>query len=128
MLADIRDGGDEAVLALSQRLDDWSPESFRLSPEQIETIMATLPQQVIDDITFAQTQIRNFARIQQASIQDVEVKTLPGVFMGQLITGLHSLFSNFYLSKWVAPGLSGVVGALVSLITSFLAVRRAKLV
>ena len=43
-----------------------------------------------------------------------------------LMTGLHSLFDNFYLSKWVALGLSGVVGALVALITSFLAVQRAK--
>ena len=50
MIADIRDGGDDAVLALSRRLDDWSPESFRLSPDQIEDIVATLPQQVIDDI------------------------------------------------------------------------------
>jgi sulfopropanediol 3-dehydrogenase len=82
MLADVRTKGDEAVLALSYQLDDWSPESFRLSPEQIEDIVATLPQQVIDDIRFAQTQIRNFAQIQRASIQDVEVETLPGVFLG----------------------------------------------
>lgn len=82
MIADIRAGRDDAVLALSRRLDDWSPESFRLSPDQIEDIIAMLPQQVIDDIRFAQTQIRNFAQIQRASIQDVEVETLPGVFLG----------------------------------------------
>jgi sulfopropanediol 3-dehydrogenase len=82
IIADIRDGGDDAVRALSRRLDDWSPESFRLSLDQIEDIVATLPQQVIDDIRFAQTQIRNFAQIQRASIQDVEVETLPGVFLG----------------------------------------------
>ncbi|MBO0951918.1 histidinol dehydrogenase [Fibrella forsythiae] len=82
MLADVKHGGDAAVRALSRRLDDWSPESFRLSPEQIEAIVAMLPQQVIDDIRFAQTQIRNFAQIQRASIQDVEVETLPGVFLG----------------------------------------------
>lgn len=82
MLVDVRTGGDDAVRALSHRLDNWSPESFRLSSDQIEAIVATLPQQVIDDITFAQTQIRNFARIQRASIQDVEVETLPGVFLG----------------------------------------------
>ncbi|WP_018618623.1 histidinol dehydrogenase [Spirosoma luteum] len=82
MIADIRDGGDDAVRTLSRRLDDWSPESFRLSPDQIGDIVAMLPQQVIDDIRFAQTQIRNFAQIQRASIQDVEVETLPGVFLG----------------------------------------------
>ena len=82
MLADVRAGGDAAVRTLSERLDNWSPASFRLSKEEIETIIAGLPQQVIDDITFAQTQIRNFAQIQRASIQDVEVETLPGVFLG----------------------------------------------
>jgi sulfopropanediol 3-dehydrogenase len=82
MLADVRTGGDAAVRSLSERLDNWSPASFRLSPEQIESIIATLPQQVIDDIRFAQTQIRNFAQIQRASIRDVEVETLPGVFLG----------------------------------------------
>ncbi len=82
MLTDVRAGGDAAVRTLSERLDNWSPERFRLSPEHIESIIASLPQQVIDDITFAQTQIRNFAQIQRASIQDVEVETLPGVFLG----------------------------------------------
>jgi sulfopropanediol 3-dehydrogenase len=65
MLADVRTEGDAAVRSLSERLDNWSPASFRLSPEQIESIIATLPQQVIDDIRFAQTQIRNFAQIQR---------------------------------------------------------------
>lgn len=82
MLADVRKGGDEAVRNLSCRLDNWSPACFRLSPEQIESIVATLPQQVLDDIRFAQTQIRNFAQIQRASMQDVEVETLPGVILG----------------------------------------------
>ncbi|MEZ0538108.1 histidinol dehydrogenase [Fibrella arboris] len=82
MLADIKAGGDEAVRALSRRLDDWSPESFRLLPEQIEAIIATLPEQVIDDIRFAQAQIRHFAQIQRETIRDVEVETLPGVLLG----------------------------------------------
>ena len=82
MLTDIRVGGDAAVRSLSERLDNWSPASFRLSKDEIEAIIASLPQQVIDDITFAQTQIRNFAQIQRASIRDVEVETLPGVFLG----------------------------------------------
>lgn len=82
MLADVASRGDAAVRDLSARLDSWSPESFRLSPDQIESIIATLPEQVIDDIQFAQTQIRNFAQIQRGAIQDVEVETLPGVFLG----------------------------------------------
>ena len=82
MLTDVTKRGDAAVRELSARLDKWSPASFRLSAEQIETIIATLPEQVLDDIRFAQTQIRNFARIQREAIRDVEVETLPGVILG----------------------------------------------
>ena len=82
MLSDVTDRGDAAVRELSARLDKWSPISFRLSEEQIENIIADLPQQVIDDIKFAQKQIRNFAQKQRESIKDIEVETLPGVFLG----------------------------------------------
>ncbi len=82
MLENVGTNGDVAVREYSAKLDKWSPESFKLSEQEIKDIVATLPQQVIDDITFAQTQIRNFAQIQRASITDVEVETLPGVFLG----------------------------------------------
>jgi sulfopropanediol 3-dehydrogenase len=82
MLEKVATEGDSAVREFSVNLDKWSPESFRLSDADIKEIIAGLPQQVIDDITFAQTQIRNFAQIQRASIQDVEVETLPGVILG----------------------------------------------
>ena len=64
---------------------DWTigrPKVFDCRLTRLSDIIAMLPQQVIDDIRFAQTQIRNFAQIQRASIQDVEVETLPGVFLG----------------------------------------------
>jgi sulfopropanediol 3-dehydrogenase len=82
MLNDIKERGDVAVRELSARLDKWSPESFRLSEKEIKEIVATLPKQVIDDIKFAQKQIRNFAQKQRKSIKDIEVQTLPGVFLG----------------------------------------------
>ena len=82
MLNDITEKGDTAVRELSTRLDKWSPESFRLSAEQIKNIIAGLPQQVIDDIKFAQVQIRNFAQHQKDALKDIEVETLPGVFLG----------------------------------------------
>ena len=82
MLNDVTEKGDVAVRELSARLDKWCPESFKLSPEQIKSIIAGLPQPVIDDIKFAQTQIRNFAQKQRESILDIEVETLPGVFLG----------------------------------------------
>lgn len=82
MLENVTQNGDKAVREYSSKLDKWSPESFRVSAEQAQEIIDSLPQQVIDDIKFAQTQIRNFAQIQRNSIKDVEVETLPGVFLG----------------------------------------------
>jgi sulfopropanediol 3-dehydrogenase len=82
MLEKVTLEGDKAVREFSANLDKWSPANFRLSETEIKDIIAGLPQQVIDDITFAQTQIRNFAQIQRESIKDVEVETLPGVILG----------------------------------------------
>ncbi len=82
ILDDIRNRGDEAVQELSIRFDDWDPESFKLSPEQIKEIINSLPVQVIDDIKFAQEQVRGFAEHQLAALQDIEVETLPGVILG----------------------------------------------
>ena len=82
MLENVTQNGNRAVREYSSKLDKWSPESFRVTSEEAEAIIASLPQQVIDDIKFAQTQIRNFAQIQRESIKDVEVETLPGVILG----------------------------------------------
>jgi len=82
ILDDIRNRGDEAVRELSIRFDNWNPESFKLRPEQINGIIDSLPVQVIDDIKFAQEQVRGFAEHQLAALQDIEVETLPGVILG----------------------------------------------
>jgi len=82
VIKDIETNGDAAVRKYSEKFDSWSPQSFKLSREQIEEIIRSVPAQVIDDIKFAQKQIRNFAQKQRASIQDIEVETLPGVILG----------------------------------------------
>ncbi|MDR6550479.1 histidinol dehydrogenase [Paenibacillus qinlingensis] len=74
--------GDAAVRQISEKFDNWSPESFRLSEAQIQEIIASVPDRVKDDIRFAQQQIRHFAEKQLATIHDLEVETLPGVFLG----------------------------------------------
>jgi sulfopropanediol 3-dehydrogenase len=74
--------GDAAVRELSEKFDKWSPKSFRLSDEEIQAAMSRLPAKTIDDIKFAQAQIRKFAEIQKAALQDVEEETFPGVFLG----------------------------------------------
>src|ERR1700688_561340 len=82
ILADIAARGEAAVREYSEKFDKWSPASFRLSPSEIDGCVHALPQQVIEDIHFAQTQIRNFALVQRAALRDVEVETLPGVVLG----------------------------------------------
>lgn len=82
ILDDVTRRGDAAVRDLSVKFDSWSPDSFRLSREQIDAIIATVPAEVIEDIRFAQTQIRRFAQIQRDSMTDVEVETIPGVRLG----------------------------------------------
>src|SRR6478735_894624 len=83
VIADVRANGDDAVRRYSQRFDRWSPASFRLSEDQIRKIMASLPGTVLDDLRFAQAQVRGFAQAQRDSLRDFEVETLPGVFLGQ---------------------------------------------
>lgn len=83
VIAEIRTDGDAAVRRYAEQFDKWSPESFRLSDEEIDRIIATLDPQVIEDIAFVQTQIRDFAQAQRDSLVDFEVETLPGVLLGQ---------------------------------------------
>ncbi|MCT1550142.1 histidinol dehydrogenase [Brevibacterium casei] len=83
VIADVRERGDEAVREYSEKFDKWSPESFRLSPKQIDEIIATVPQQAIDDIKAVQDRVRGFARRQLDSLQDFEAETEPGVLLGQ---------------------------------------------
>ena len=82
IIADVAKRGDAAVRELSERFDKWSPPSFRLGADEIAALVAKVAPQTIDDIKFAQAQIRNFAEIQRASLRDVEVETLPGVVLG----------------------------------------------
>src|SRR5947207_405496 len=82
IIADVKARGDAAVRELSERFDKWSPTSFRLSDDEIRALVAKVPPTTIDDIKFAQAQIRNFAEIQRAALRDVEVETLPGVVLG----------------------------------------------
>jgi sulfopropanediol 3-dehydrogenase len=83
VIADVRARGDAAVREYSEQFDRWSPESFRLSAEQIERIVATVPAQVVEDIEAVQARVRRFAQVQRDSLHDVEVETEPGVFLGQ---------------------------------------------
>lgn len=81
-IKEIETRGDAAVREFSEKFDKWSPDSFRLSEEQIKEIVGKVPQDVIEDIKFAQKNIREFAEAQLASLNDVEVENIPGVTLG----------------------------------------------
>ena len=91
VLADIGKRGDAAVREYSTTFDKWSPAAFRLSRADIDACYRELPAQAIEDIRFAQQQVRNFAQIQRAALQDVEVETLPGVVLGHRNIAISSV-------------------------------------
>ena len=81
-LQDIETRGDTAVRELSEKFDSYSPETFRLSQQEIDGLIGQLSPRELQDIQFAQEQVVNFARAQRASMTDIEVETLPGVILG----------------------------------------------
>ena len=81
-LADIETRGDAAIRDLSEKFDNYSPTSFRLSQSEIDAAMSQVSTRNMEDIKFAQTQIRTFAEAQRASMLDIEVETMPGVILG----------------------------------------------
>jgi len=83
VIADIRERGDAAVREYSEKFDGYAADSYLMTDEQIAEVMARVPQQVIDDITFVQDQVRFMAQKQLESLQEFEIETLPGVFLGQ---------------------------------------------
>jgi sulfopropanediol 3-dehydrogenase len=82
ILADIKARGDAAVRELSIRFDKWDRQNFRLSEAEIQACLDQLTPRDLEDIRFAQTQVRNFAEHQKAALRDIEVETLPGVVLG----------------------------------------------
>lgn len=82
ILDDIAARGDGAVRELSAKFDRWEPPQFRLTKQEIERLIDSLPEQVVEDITFAQAQIRRFAEAQRSALQDLEIETIPGVRLG----------------------------------------------
>lgn len=82
ILADIEARGDAAVRELSQKFDGYAPASFRLSQSEIEALMSRVSTRDMEDIRFAQEQVRRFAEAQRASMTDIEIETMPGVILG----------------------------------------------
>ena len=91
ILADIDKRGDQAVRELSEKFDKWAPASFRLSPTEVEHAISRVDRQDLDDIRFAQAQVRSFAEKQKACLKDLEVETMPGVVLGHRNIPVNSI-------------------------------------
>jgi sulfopropanediol 3-dehydrogenase len=91
ILADIDARKDAAVADLSKKFDNWSPKDFRLSPAEIERAIAQVSKRDLEDIKFAQAQVRNFAQKQRETMKDLEVETLPGVVLGHKHIPVNSI-------------------------------------
>lgn len=82
LLADIATRGDAAVREMSVKFDGWDRTDFRLTDAEIGACLSELPARALDDIRFAQEQVRNIAQAQRESMKDIEVETLPGIMLG----------------------------------------------
>jgi len=116
VLSDIEDQGDDAVRRFSEKFDGWSPTSFRLGMGEIEACVAQLATSDIEDIKFAQAQVRGFAQAQRDALRDIEVETLPGVFLGHKNIPVDSVGCYVPGGKYplVASAHMGVVTAKVA--------------
>ena len=91
ILGRIEAKGDAAVRELSQKFDNWSPQEFKLSPQDIERAISQVAKRDLEDIKFAQAQVRNFAQKQKDTMLDLEVETLPGVILGHKHIPVNSI-------------------------------------
>jgi sulfopropanediol 3-dehydrogenase len=91
ILGEIKARGDDAVRDLSVKFDKWSPASFRLSAQEIEKAIGQVARRDLEDIKFAQAQVRGFAQKQRETMKDLEVETLPGVILGHRHIPVNSI-------------------------------------
>ena len=91
ILAEVEARRDAAVRELSQRFDNWSPPSFKLTANEVERAISRVAKRDLNDIKFAQAQVRNFAQKQKETLRDLEVETLPGVVLGHRHIPVNSI-------------------------------------
>src|SRR6476661_4760318 len=91
ILAQVEDHKDQAIRELSKQFDNWEPKDFRLTPAEIEKAISQVSKRDLDDIKFAQAQVRNFAQKQRDTMKDLEVETLPGVILGHRHIPVNSI-------------------------------------
>src|SRR6201997_5227876 len=91
ILAQVDARKDAAIRELSEKFDKWSPKDFKLTPAEVEKAIAQVGKRDLEDIKFAQAQVRNFAQKQRDTMLDLEVETLPGVVLGHKHIPVNSI-------------------------------------
>lgn len=116
ILEDIETRGDDAVREYSRKFDKWDPPQFRLSQAEIDAAIAEVPAQAIEDIRVAREQVKRFAEAQRASMQDLEIETLPGVVLGHRHVPMDSVGCYVPGGKYplIASALMSIVTAKVA--------------
>ncbi|GAA1979199.1 histidinol dehydrogenase [Amycolatopsis minnesotensis] len=82
ILHDVETEGLPAIRRYSEQLDNWNPESFVVSADEIAKAREAVPDELGRELEFALGQVRNFAAKQRETLTDLEVETLPGVVLG----------------------------------------------
>ncbi len=124
LLDRLRTGGESAVRELSREFDRWDPEDFRVADAEVERAADELSDEVKESIAFAQEQVRDFARLQRATLTDLEVETRPGVILGHrhvpvssvgcyVPGGRYTLIASSYMSI-IPARVAGVDRVVVS--------------
>jgi len=91
IFGEVKARGDKAIRELSKKFDNWEPRDFRLTPAEIEKAIAQVSKRDLEDIKFAQAQVRNFAQKQRDTMKDLEVETMPGVVLGHRHIPVNSI-------------------------------------
>ena len=122
-LKSIEDRGDAAVREFAEKFDNYTPKSFKLSQSEIDSLIQQVSPQDLEDIKFAQEQVRNFAQAQRDSMRDIEVETLPGVILGHKNIPVQSVGCYIPAGKFpmVASAHMSVVTASVAKVPRIIA-------
>lgn len=122
-LRSIEDRGDEAVREFAEKFDNYTPKSFKLTQTEIDNLIKQVSTQDLEDIKFAQEQVRNFAQAQRDSMKDIEVETIPGVILGHKNIPVQSVGCYIPAGKFpmVASAHMSVVTASVAKVPRIIA-------
>jgi len=111
IIAQVRARGDEALRDFSAKFDRTVPEVFEVSAQEIEEALAGIDPQTRKDSEFAIAQVKRFAQAQLATMQPLEIETLPGVHLGHRIIPIETV--GCYVPGGRYPILSAPIMSIV---------------